>query len=200
MFISKKLSDICTSFIQKNTSTSDEDLEKINYGLLVFILNSIHTILLLIIAYFLGIFIYTLIAYELFAFLRRFASGVHAKSTLTCCIVSSTFFFGNVYLSINTPKNITLISTIFLICFILISLYAPADTEERPLISKKLRKSLKIKSIVVLFIYFTAALIINNNVYANLITYSALEEAFVITPLAYKLFNKKYANYKNFNY
>lgn len=199
MFIAKRLSTICINFIQKNTSTSEEDLEKINYGLQVIILNTLHSILLFVIAYLLGIFIYTLIAYLFFAILRTFASGVHANSTLTCCIVSSTFFFGNVYLSLNMPKNIAVISIIFLISLTIICLYAPADTEERPLISKKLRKSLKIKSVLVVVIFYIAALLIKSNVYANLITFSVVEAAFVITPFAYKLFNKKYANYKRFN-
>lgn len=198
MFIAKILSTICINFIHKNTSTSEEDIEKITYGLQVIILNTFHSILLFVIAYFLGIFIYTLIAFVFFAILRLFASGVHANSTLTCCIVSSIFFFGNVYLSLNTPKNIVVISIVFLISLILILLYAPADTEERPLISKKLRKSLKIKSALVTVIFYIVTLLISNNVYANLITFSVLEEAFVITPFAYKLFNKKYANYKRF--
>ena len=198
MFIAKILSTICINFIHKNTSTSEEDIEKITYGLQVIILNTFHSILLFVIAYFLGILIYTLIAYIFFAILRLFASGVHANSTLTCCIVSSTFFFGNVYLSLNISKNILAISTIFLVSLVLILLYAPADTEERPLISKKLRKSLKIKSALVTVIFYIVTLLISNNVYANLITFSVLEEAFVITPFAYKLFNKKYANYKRF--
>lgn len=200
MSISKALSTRCTNFIRKNTSTSEEDLEKIDYGMQIIIIDIYHSILLFVSAYFLGIFMYTLIAYVFFAILRTFASGVHANSTLTCCIVSFTFFFGNVYLSLNTPKNIVVISIVFLVSLILIFLYAPADTEERPLVSKKLRKSLKIKSALVVIIFYIAALLIKSNVYANLITYSVLEEAFIITPLAYKLFNKKYANYKKFNY
>ena len=200
MSISKTLSTRCTNFIRKNISTSEEDLEKIDYGMQVIIINIYQSIILFIIAYFLGIFIYTLIASILFAIVRIFASGVHANSTLTCCIVSSTFFFGNVYLSLNIPKNIISISIIFLVSLILILLYAPADTEERPLISKKLRKSLKIKSVIVVIAFYIAALLIQNNIYANLITFSVLEEAFVITPLAYKLFNKRYNNYKYFNH
>lgn len=200
MSISKTLSTRCTNFIRKNTSTTEEDLEKIDYGLQVIIINIYHSILLFVIAYFLGIFMYTLIAFVFFAILRLFASGVHANSSLACCIVSSIFFFGNVYLSLNTTKNIVVISIVFLISLMLILLYAPADTEERPLMSKKLRKSLKLKSVLVVFVFYITALLVKNNVYANLITYSVLEESFVITPLAYKLFNKKYASYKNLDY
>lgn len=200
MFIAKKLSDLGVQFIENNSSTSESNLEKIHYGLLVFILNTLHTIILFLIAYFLGILTYAFIAYSLFACVRLFASGVHSSSTLSCCISTYTFIFGNVYISLNTEKNIVLTCIIFLLSFILMFLYAPADTLERPLVSKNLRKSLKIKSLVLVSINFACAILIKNKIYANLITYAVLEAAFVITPLAYKLFNKKYNNYKNFDY
>jgi accessory gene regulator B len=88
-------------------------------------------------------------------------------------------------------------SFIFIVSFILTILYAPADTEERPLVSKKLRRDLKIKSLVVLIIFYITILFVKNNVYANLITFSVLEASLLLTPIVYKLFGRKYANYKN---
>lgn len=197
MSISKPLSTICTNFIRNNTSTSEEDLEKIDYGIQIILMNKFKSILLFTLAYFLGIFMYTLIVYIVFGSLRKFASGVHANSTLLCIIVSFALFLGNVYISLNISINIIIINIAFIISFILTFLYAPADTEERPLISKKLRKSLKIKSIMVIIVFYIIAILIKNNIYSSLITYSILEESLIITPVAYKLFGKKYANYKN---
>ena len=154
------------------------------------------SIILLTTAYFLGVLQYTFIAFIVFAVLRVSASGVHANSTIQCIIVNYILFLGNVYLSLNFSINIIIQSIIFIISLILIFLYAPGDTEERPLVSKKLRKRLKIKSIVVVIIFYIAIILIKSNIYANLITYSILEASLVITPMAYKLFGKKTNNYK----
>ncbi|WP_238917033.1 accessory gene regulator B family protein [Clostridium sp. YIM B02555] len=197
MILSKPLSEKCTKFIKNNTSASAEDLEKIHYGILVIFLTIFKSIILFATAYFLGILEYTLTAFLVFAALRIFASGVHANSTFQCIIINYILFFGNVYLSLNIQRNLLLVSILFLISVALILLYAPADTEERPLISLKLRKSLKIKSIIVIMAFYILALLLHNNIYTNLITFSILEGALVVTPIAYRLFGKKYANYKN---
>ena len=197
MFISKTLSTKCTNFIKNNTSTSEEDLEKIHYGLLVIMTTIFKSILLFATAYLLGILKYTFFAFMVFSVIRTFACGTHANSTLQCITVNYILFLGNVYLSLNLPVSIFMQSIIFTVSFILVLLYAPADTEERPLVSKKLRNALKIKSIVVIVIFYISILLIKNNIYTNLITYSILEGSLVITPIVYKLFNKKFDNYKN---
>jgi len=197
MTISTKLSNTCLNFIKNNTSKSEEDLEKIYYGIQVVVLTASKSILLFIIAYLLGVFKYALIAYVALIFARTFASGVHLNSTLQCIISTFSLHFGNVYLSLNLSTNIIIQSLIFIISFILILLYAPADTEYRPLVSKKLRRDLKIKSLVVIVISYIVILFIKNNVYANIITFSFLEASLLITPIVYKFFGRKYANYKN---
>lgn len=197
MIITKKLSNKCLNFIKNNTSTSEEDLEKIFYGIQVILLGISKDIILLTTSYLLGILPYTIFAFIVFAILRTFASGVHANSTLQCILSDYILFLGNVYLSLNLSLNTISKSIIFAISFILIFLYAPADTEERPLVSKKLRRNLKIKSILVVIVFYIAILLINSIVYSNLITFAILEESLVITPIAYKLFGKKYNNHKN---
>lgn len=197
MTISKKLSNTFLNFIKNNTSTSEEDLEKIHYGIQVVILTASKSILLFIIAYLLGIFKYVLISYLVLTFARNFASGVHLNSTFQCIITTFFLHFVNVYLSLNLSTHIVLRSIIFIVSFILILLYAPADTEYRPLVSKKLRRDLKIKSIIVIIISYIVMLFIENNVYANIITFSFFEGSLLITPIVYKLFGRKYNNYKN---
>ena len=197
MTITKKLSNTFLNFIKNNTSTSEEDLEKIYYGIQVIMLTASKSILLFVIAYLLGIFKYVLISYVVLTFARNFASGVHLSSTLQCIITTFFLHFGNVYLSLNLSTNLLIRSIIFIISFILILLYAPADTEYRPLVSKKLRRDLKIKSIVVIVISYIVILFIKNNVYANIITFSFLEASLLITPIVYKFFGRKYDNYKN---
>jgi len=197
MTIVKKLSNNCLDFIKDNTSISEENLEKIHYGIQVILLTITKDILLLTTAYLLGVLKYTIIAVMIFGLLRTFTSGVHSNSTFQCIIYCYTFFLGNVYLSLNLSLNTILKSIIFAISFILILLYAPGDTEERPLVSKKIRRNLKIKSAILVIIFYITILFIENNVYSNLITFSIFEVSLVITPIAYKFFGKKRDNYKN---
>ncbi|MBV4438420.1 accessory gene regulator B family protein [Clostridium tyrobutyricum] len=197
MDIYKKLSTICVKFISTNSVKSTEELEKIDYGIQVILINMFKLTILFLTSYFLGILSKTIIAVISFAIIRIFASGVHASSNLKCTITNMILFIGNVYLSIQIILNKYIIITIFILSLILIIIYAPADTEDRPLLSVKLRKKLKMYSIIVTLLLGIISLNCNNHVFLNIIIFSLLEEAFLITPIAYYIFNRKYNNYKN---
>jgi len=196
MDISRKISEHCIKFITANTDKDEEELEKIKYGIEVILINIFKLFILLITAQIFGIFIYTFIAFISFAFLRVFASGVHANSSIKCIITNYLIFFSIVYLSsfYSLSKSLTVVT--FLISLSLIILYAPADTEERPIISKKLRKTLKIKSIACIIFLAIVSLLMKKDVYRNLIAYAALEESIMITPMVYFIFGKGYRNYE----
>lgn len=197
MILTDKIAKSTVHFISKNSSISDEDLEKISYGIKVIVSNFFKLIILLLTALFLGILKYTVLAVITFGLMRSFAYGVHANSTLQCIIFNYLFFLGNVFLSLFYPLSNKGISIIFIIAIILIFLYAPADTHARPLINKKLRHYLKLGSIIMALILFIISLFINNSIYKTIIIYSILEESIAITPLFYKLLGKSYRNYFN---
>lgn len=183
-----------TKNIGKTLEKSEDELEIINYGLQVIILNILKVLLLLITAYILGILKYTALALFVFAILRTFASGVHAKTTLACITYNYILFLGNVYLSKFTANNFFVILFIFILSLILILLYSPADTKERPITNKKLRKTLKIKSTIIVFLFFIISNIINSNICSNIIAFAILEESLCTTPIAYKLLGKEPRN------
>lgn len=197
MILTNKIAKYTISFIRKNTSSSEDDLEKISYGIKVIVSNFFKLVILFFTAHFLGILNYTILAIVSFAILRTFACGVHANSTIQCIIFNYLFFLGNVFLSINYPLSNNGIIVIFVASFILLCLYAPADTAERPLINKNLRRFLKIFSIIVASALFVISLLINNSIYKSIIIYSIFEEAIAITPFLYNFFGKSYRNYSN---
>lgn len=196
MDIAEKLSKKCTNFIKDNINKTETELEKIQYGIHVILINVFKLLLLFITAYFLGILDYTIIAYISFAALRSFASGVHADSSIKCIITNYIIFLGNVYLSLSFSLKKVYVAAIFAISLILVILYAPADTEERPLMSKNLRDRLKAKSILIVLGFGITILLLPGSVYTNLITYSILQESILITPMIYIIFGKKYKNYE----
>ncbi|AGK96013.1 accessory gene regulator B family protein [Clostridium pasteurianum] len=199
MDIVDKMSRICIKFVAKNLQKTEEELEKIKYGVHVILVNLVKLTILFLIASILGITTYTFIAVISFASIRIFASGVHAESNLNCTITNIILFLGNVYLSINILLDKTMIIVIITLSLILVFLYAPADTKARPLVSKKLRKKLRIYSIAITFLLGIIALTCKNNIFANLIIFSVLEESLLITPLIYYILNKTYKNYENIN-
>ena len=75
---------------------------------------------------------------------------------------------------------------------IMVHLYAPADTENVPILSKKERKQKKILSYIFLSIAILVACIIPNNEIANILIFGYLIQSISITRFAYKLTRNKY--------
>ena len=74
----------------------------------------------------------------------------------------------------------------------MIKLYAPADTENVPILRKKERKQKQILSFIVVTIELIVALFIPDTIISNLIIIGVLFETVTITRFAYKLTNNKY--------
>ena len=74
----------------------------------------------------------------------------------------------------------------------MVSLYAPADTENLPILTKKERKIKKILSYIFLTINMLLASIIKNEVISNILIFGTIIQIFSITRLAYKLTKNQY--------
>ena len=176
----------------------DERAEVINYGLQMIIGEVPKLIIMFLIAYILGVFKLTLIAYFALLPYKYYVGGVHAKSHIACLITSPLIYSGNAFVS----KNILLIPfTYRIICaiivwifsIIMITLYAPADTENAPILRKKERKQKKIMSYITMTITLIIALLIHNNyVISNILILGCLIHSIFITRPMYKFFKNKY--------
>ena len=71
-------------------------------------------------------------------------------------------------------------------------LYAPADTENVPILRKKDRTIKQISSYIILTITLSIGVIINNNVISNIIILGMFMQSITITKIAYRLTNNKY--------
>ena len=74
----------------------------------------------------------------------------------------------------------------------MINMYAPADTENVPILRKKERRQKKILSYIFLSTGLFISLIIPNNTISNILILGNLIQSIMITRLAYKLTNNKY--------
>ena len=83
-------------------------------------------------------------------------------------------------------------------CVILLGIFAPADTEKRPLINKRRRITYKVITVLLGLIYIILFTFIKNDTVSNCILFALFIESFVVLPITYKIFGLKYNNYKNY--
>lgn len=194
----KKFLESSINLIKKNKKYSDEEIEIIAYGLEGIYLSITKAVVIFGIALLLGIFkevIYLLITYNV---IRTKAFGIHASKSIYCLISSLIMFIGGAYLCKLLIIPLWFIILISVICIFCLYLYAPADTEKRPIVNKVKRKRFKLISTflgiiyLILIIYFKG-LFISNYLFLGLVI-----SVIMILPITYKIFNMSYNNYKNY--
>ena len=84
------------------------------------------------------------------------------------------------------------VGLVWIISIIMISLYAPADTVNFPILRKEERKLKKILSYVFASITLIGAIFIKDNTLSNIILINVLIESLSISKLAYKLTKNQY--------
>ena len=174
----------------------DEKAEIINYGLQNIIGEIPKIFLVIIISYFLGIFKETLITIALLIPYKCSSGGLHLKTHIGCIIATTMFYCGlpmlAKYVILDKIVKYILIGILWIFGMIMIKLYAPADTENVPILTKKERKTKQILSYITFLVGLIIALIINYNIISNIIIFGYFLQTFMITKFAYKLTNNKY--------
>lgn len=186
-----------TSRIRKEMpDINDERAEVINYGLQLIIGEIPKLIIIITIAYILKVLDLSILVLILLLPYRTVSGGVHLQSHLGCIVATSVFYIGNAVLSkyIVLTKTVEYIITgiVWAFSMIMIKLYAPADTEEVPILRKKERTTKKILSYIVMTLSLIASLIIKNTVISNLLLFGVLFQTVAITRLMYKITGNKY--------
>lgn len=194
-----KIINSCLSIVSRyNPNLSKKQMDTIKYGLEGLYLSITKLIIIFIISIFLGISKEFIILIIIFNGIRLFGFGVHAKKSIDCLISSSIFFiiFPIICKYITIPMIYKLIISIPLI--ILISIFAPADTEKRPLKNKRKRNIYKFLTIIIALIYTYLSIIIKDNTLSNCFLAAIIIQTIIILPITYKLFGVQYKNYKKF--
>ncbi|WP_099189873.1 accessory gene regulator B family protein [Tepidibacter mesophilus] len=198
------------SFIYKTTDTildsikpyiknkSEDDLEIAKYGMNLFFMELYKLPIFLEFAYLLGIFKYSILTYILFGFIRSKAHGIHMKNGKLCLFYSCIAFFSVVYISKLLFIPIRIKIFVYISILYIIYKYAPADTEQRPLLNPLTRKTKKNFSILIGIIYICISLICTNQTVSNIFLFVLLVECIAIHPITYKIFNRRYKNYEDF--
>lgn len=174
----------------------DERAEIINYGLQLLIGEIPKTLIIIGIAWILGVLDLTILALILMLPYRTASGGVHLKTHIGCIIATSVFYIGNAilskYLIIEKTIQYILVGVIWIPSMLIIKLYAPADTEAVPILRKKERKIKKILSYITMTASLIAALLINNTVISNILIFGTLFQTITISRFMYKITGNKY--------
>jgi len=197
--LKKYLLNYCEKIIRKNRDNiSDEEMEIIMYGLEGFYLTNTKLIVIFLLAWLLGMFKEMFLTLLFYNILRVFAFGMHASKSWHCLLISSLFFLVSPFLGMMLDINyyFKIICVIMLTGLVII--YAPADTEKRPLINKKKRLRWKILSIIIAIILSVCIILFDQNKLSNYMLIGFIEAVLMILPITYKLFGLPYNNYKTY--
>jgi len=197
--LKKFLLNYCEKIIRNSQKDiSDEEIEVIRYGLEGIYLTITKLIIIFIVAAIVGIFKEMLLTLLFYNMLRVFAFGMHASKSWHCLLMSSLFFLAGPYIGILFDINIYIKIILVVIMTILVIIYAPADTEKRPLINPKKRKKWKILSIIVALILDFCIIYFDKYKLSNYMLIGYVEAVLMILPITYKMFKLPYNNYKTY--
>lgn len=195
------INQICKSITnrirQEMPEIDDEKAEVIQYGLELIIGEIPKIVLLFVIAIILKIGWLVVFAYFTMLPYKIVAGGFHLKTNIGCTIGTLTIYYGNVLISEYitwTPiyMKYIMILVIFIFSIIMISLYAPADTVNLPILTKKERKTKKILSYIFATITLVASIVIKDNILSNILLLNVIVESICISRVAYKLTKNEY--------
>lgn len=192
-----KICTFLTNRIRKEMpEVDDEKAEVIFYGLQNIVGEIPKIFIMLAIAYVLGIF-----KWSLFTFLALFpykgaSGGVHLKTHIGCLTFTTIFYciipFISQHFIMPSVIKYVVIFAVWIFGMIMIKLYAPADTENVPILNLKVRKKKQIFSYITFTIGLLVAGIVENSTIANILILANLFQTITITKFIYKATNNKY--------
>lgn len=193
-----KFCDLITEKIKSKVTDIDEERELvINFGVRLIFGELPKILILFIIGFLLNMGWQTLLLFFLIAPYRSFTGGIHLKTHLGCMITTSILYLLPIILSkyiLISDKNILYIlaGLITIFSIIIIAKYAPADTENMPILSKKEIKSKKVKAYISLVILLSIIIFNPYKQFSYMIIYAVFLQNLTVLPISYKLTNNKH--------
>lgn len=194
------IDNICTYLTNrmklKMPEIDQERLEILDYGLHLIIGEIPKIGIMIILACLLGVGELTALTFLLLLPYRMFSGGFHLKTHIGCILGTTTFYSGIALCAkyIMLPNIVKYIGIVILaiLGFWMITKYAPADTENAPIISKAERKKKKIVSYITFGISLLVCLCIPSTIISNILLFGLFVQSICISRFAYRITNSKY--------
>ena len=194
--IEKLCNYILEKMKKKMPEIDDEQAEIITYGLQMIIGEIPKIFILFGVGFLFGVGWYMLFAYFAMLPYRAMSGGFHLKTHIGCIVGTVLFYYGNIIISnllyLDNIQKYILIGLTFIFGMLMVSMYAPADTENVPIISKHERRKKKILSFFTLSLTLIAAAFVPDRVLSNILIIGTILQSLSITRLAYKITKNKY--------
>lgn len=188
----EKFCEYLVNLIRKQMPEMDDDQATIVlYGIEIIVGEIPKIFLMFITGFLLGFWWQTLVAFFLILPYKVCSGGFHLKTHIGCIICTNVIYCGNAILSsiVTIPdymKWILLLITLIL-GMICVTKYAPADTENLPILTKKERHTKKTLSYIFLAINLIAVILVPNRIISNILLFGTFIQTISITKLAYRL-------------
>jgi len=167
-------------------------------GLEIVLHNVPKLILLVVVSNFMGILPHSTITWLSFACIRRYASGLHARNSITCTVMTLLMFAAIPY----ALQDMYLYGEILILIFVVISLmlykFAPADTASRPILGKRKRAKLKVKAVASSIFLLILTIIFSTESFYVLTAVGAIYAVIAILPCTYFILRRSLNNYEQF--
>ncbi len=193
-----KLSQHIAVGLARSSVIQDEDIELYAYGFYVLISKLLFLIISLILGVILNIVLESLVFYVSFSIIRAYAGGVHADKEWKCFVYTTIALLIcalGIKLLINFEPTCVYVSML-IASSLLIIIFSPLDTEEKPL-SEIEREKYSIISLLILLIYLAMSLVLVitgiRNIKYSICVAVTLEATLLITG---KFKNSKYHQYR----
>ena len=159
--------------------------EECKYGLMAIYMNAWKTIVLIILTLIFGIWRQVVLFAIPYIVLRLFSHGLHLKSAIACTLLGLTYYLGisSLVMVITIPPSLQI--GLWITCFILFALYAPAATKRRPIFPRE-RRVKKIASLIVLAVLAAVSYVLAGDI-ANIFLAAVLCQTVNILPISYKI-------------
>lgn len=145
--LSKKICELCYE------GTDSDEKEVIQYGIQLVVETVVKMFVLLLFATSVGKFWECIQFYMVFCPIRAMAGGIHCKTNMGCTATFlGIFLCGILFNDLLIPQWLVVIA--FLLCLLVLLIWAPSSTENNPITNQKIRLSKKITSIILLIIWF----------------------------------------------
>ncbi|MCL2398998.1 MAG: accessory gene regulator B family protein [Defluviitaleaceae bacterium] len=192
----QRTAKVLTRKINCYTCKDGLELQKMELGMEILLINVSKIIIIYLLAILLGILGQTLIIHGAFMLTKRYSFGLHALNSTVCTVLSCCMFVFIPLLLSDMGISNPIVLTVFPVIISILYRYAPADTKARPIIGVKLRKQLKYKSIAFSTIAMAIALIVPNESLKLLMVLGAAYQSISILPITYKILKRSEKNYE----
>ena len=182
------------NLITKYHECDERKLIILRYGLSGFYKSFIKILVAFMLCIIFGLYKEFLLLLLFYSTIKRYSYGLHAKSSLSCWIVTLCIYTVGPYLISKVNIPLIVLISIWAVCFISFVLWAPADTPKRPLIRKNNRIKQKIKTCLISIFYLIIILVMKEGISVL----ALIVQATIINPLLYWITKTPFNNYKNY--